>query len=90
MVNDEAATCACAGLQIGVYRAYEMPPDCTRSFAMDTDHNYPWESIHKCSVCGQYWHQDTYSSHANYETWEKITPRQRKVLLKRFSDATSR
>jgi hypothetical protein len=75
--------CICDSVQPGWTRVYDMPQGSTDSFVMETDFNYPWESIQRCSVCGQYWHQDTISGHANIETWEKITERQRADLLKK-------
>ncbi len=70
----------CGSLQPGWTRVYDMPANSTQTFVMDTDFNYPWESIQLCSVCGQYWHQDTISGHANVETWEKISVEQREGL----------
>jgi hypothetical protein len=85
-MTDERRTkteCACNGLPSGWTRVYEMPTASTDTLVIDTNFNYPWESIQKCSVCGQYWHQDTTSGHANIETLEKISVRQRAELLKK-------
>ncbi len=42
-----------------------------------------WESIRQCRDCGQFWHQQTSSGHADIEYSERITPKDYKRLLKK-------